>query len=158
LTLLTGLQAGAARVQVTACGRTNTLVVYNGGYPPIPGIPDWFPRRLRGGQYVITASGMVTNAYYDSQTGWHTSPAQEIPGRVCGTIAFRNLRDFATQTMGVFQDAIASILNELAVSGCTQKLSVTGFNGSSFTVTYAFSCSSATSTIAVTLNFTVQQQ
>jgi hypothetical protein len=145
---------GSAKVQVVACGVTNTTLVYNYGKAPIAGLPARFPQNLPAGTYVMTWWGTIVSKAYNAATGtWETSTTS-IPVTAAGTFKMTNLKTFAGALVKAFDLAIASVNQP----GCSQSVNYSPFTDDAFTASYTVTCSSTDASATTTVNFTLTKQ
>jgi hypothetical protein len=135
ITMTMGGNQGCAFVTVTACGRSSTLLLYNYG----PALARGFPANLPLGAYALSVR--VTGAVH-------------MPETLMGTIEFYNLQDFANELLA-FLNQMGGQLDE--VPGCAGRLSYSRFDGQSFTVKLAMSCSYAGQSASVTVIFKIEK-
>ncbi len=139
ITLTMGQEQGGGSVTVTACGRTDTVLVYNYG-PNVPeGLPNGFPTNLPTGTYRLTYSASGTGI--------------SIPETLVGTLELTDLKSFSQQLVNAFNTAI----NSVSVPGCSQRVSYSAYNGESFTVTYSVTCTVEEYSATVTIVFRIQK-
>jgi hypothetical protein len=134
-----GTDAGGGNVQVSACGQTNSLLVYNYGKAPVAGVPLDFPQSLPTGKYTMTYSA---------------SGAASIPATTVGVYQMASLKAFYDNITKAFNRAI----NAVSEPGCTQAVSYSPFTDNSFTVSYTVTCTSGGESASETLNFTLTRQ
>jgi len=139
ITLTMGEEQGGGSITVTACGRTDTVLVYNYG-PKVPaGLPDGFPTNLPTGNYRLTYSASGTGI--------------SIPETLIGTIELIDLKSFSKQLVNAFNTAV----NSISVPGCSQRVNYSSYNGVSFTVTYSVTCTVGGQSATVTITFKIQK-
>lgn len=134
-----GTDAGGGRVSVSACGQTNTLLVYNYGKTPVAGVPLAFPQSLPTGKYLMTYSA---------------SGDAPIATTSLGYFYLTNLRSFYNTITRAFSYAV----NQVSQPGCSQSVGYSPYTDDAFSVTYSVTCTSGNATASEALTFTLTKQ
>jgi hypothetical protein len=141
-----GSVGGSARVTVTGCGlppEGKSWLLYNYGPKPISGLPEGFPTNLANGNYAMSYSGSVSCT---SGGGYN------FPPTALGTFALSgNLKAFYNSFKTAMDAAVAAV----SQPGCTQSVTYSPFNGSSFHCTLKVSCTSCGANGCVTCTSTL---
>ena len=119
-----GPDQGLARVTVTACGQTTTVLLYNYGPEPPEGLPKGFPINLPLADYSMTCSGEIAGA--------------SLPPTNLGTFTFVDLATFADEIGSAFRQA-ASVAS--GIPGCGMGVHYSGYDGSGFSIAASVHCS-----------------
>jgi hypothetical protein len=117
-----GTEAGGASIEVSACGETNTILVYNFGETPVPGVPIGFPTDIPAGTYEMEFSA----------TGPFPIPLTKIPI----PIKFTSLGAFYEKISAAFNAAIENT----GPSQCSISLSYSPYVDGTFSFTWAAVC------------------
>jgi hypothetical protein len=151
LSLLMGPDEGGARVSVSGCGHTNTMLLHNDGTPAAQNLPFGFPTNLVTGTYSITGSGTYCVIIVD-QNGCSTSSGSVGPLSF-GTIQLVSVSKFAT-ALGQVGNAVVS---SFAQPGSTFGSSFSPVSGDSFSWTISVTGSLGGCTCTSTATVTVQK-
>lgn len=127
-----GPESGSGRVTVTACGRTDTILLYNKG----SGLPDGFPTNLRTGLYRLS---------YSIDGG---------PSIAAGTVRLTNLRTFAKDVQRIVGRAVASIQ---LPGECTKMLAWHAATETRFGCTFTVRCTVEGIVVSSTGTFVIER-
>jgi hypothetical protein len=139
VTLVMGQQQGSGSVAVTACGRSTTVLLYNYGPPPPPGLPRGFPTNLPPGLYQLSFSARGTGI--------------SIPTTVFGTIELEDLGTFAASINDAFQQVAVSIV----IPGCSEHVKYTSYDGEGFSISVKIGCSLPGVSVNVSVSVRVER-
>lgn len=127
-----GPESGSGRVTLTACGRTETILLCNKG----SGLPDGFPTNLQTGLYRLS---------YSIDGG---------PSVAAGTVRLTNLRTFAKDVQRVVGRAVASIQPP---GGCTKMLAWHAATETRFGCTFTVRCTVDGIVVSSTGTFVIER-
>ena len=139
VTLVMGADQGSGSVGVTACGRSSSVLLYNYGPPPPPGLPKGFPTNLPDGLYQLTFSARGTGV--------------SIPTTIVGTLQMDDLETFATSINDAFQQLSISIV----VPGCSERVRYTAYDGEGFSISVKMACSLPGVSVNVSVSIRVER-
>jgi len=137
VTMTMGAGAGGARVTATACGQTDSRLLFNYG-PRTSGRGRGIPGNLPEGLYALSfsASGYV-----------------DIPETQLGTFMNTDAAAFADY----LRDAIRQAAGAYSVPGCSSSTRYSQFNGESLTIRFRVTCSRGGVTASETMRFRVRK-
>jgi hypothetical protein len=89
-----GPRSGLARVTITACGQTTTVLLFNYGPEAPKGLPKGFPINVPLGTYEVTVSGEIAGAPFPRRASGRSisSTSRPSPTRSAARSATRALR------------------------------------------------------------------
>jgi hypothetical protein len=152
VTLLMGPAEGGASVQVTACGKTVSRLLFNYGSSDAQKLPYGFPQDLTVGTYAITLSGTICTIYY-TDTDCYTTTS-DLPTIGLGTIPLVNVSAFA-KALGQAANSVAAGFNE---PNATLGSEFSPVSGGSFSWTVSVTGSAGGCECAATATLTISQQ
>ena len=152
ISMLMGPDEGGANVQVTACGKTKPMLLFNNGSKLAQSLPYGFPQDLQLGTYAITVSGTICTIYYtdtDCSTQMSAMPTMNL-----GTIQLANIKTFAK----LLSQAATSVADGFNEPNAKLDSEFSPALGGSFSWTVSITGSAGGCTCSSTATLTIQQQ